>query len=416
MSARRSAPTVVEHREIASARRRMGCALITIALVSAPCMSSAQARPTGTSSREHWQLSPKPPLSIGGADGSGPTEFAGIVGVVRMRDGRIVVADDGSTELRMFAPNGRYLETIARKGSGPGEMQGVSALFYSSDSLYARDSYGGAHVFTSSGAYARSIRFLVGSRRGFGSSPKGVMARGALVGAFGVWDPRGRTVGTQRAEIRRLAGDGVVVSVLAKSAAWVAYQTPAGRSGALGFSPSLELVAFPREACYAQTASFIITCVDSLGTTTRTIRDSARPRAVTDSMQRAWRFASSGRLPDGGSRYTGSLREHRERSARETVFADKLPVIGRLLAAQTGDLWVSEYQPSDGIPSRTGEAPGAPAGATTWRIYAPNNVVRATLITPARFRVFDAGDGWVLGVARDADDIERVELWTVKAR
>lgn len=242
------------------------------------------------------------------------------------------------------------------------------------------------------------------------------MANGALVGDYPIRDPSAPSTGARGAEIRRLAGDARGVRVLAKSTAGVTYRTPSGRSASLGFSPSLELVAFQREACFAFTAAFLITCVDSLGKTTRTVRDNARPRAVTDSMQRAWRFASSGRLPDGGSRYTGSLREHRERSARETVFADKLPVIGRLLAAQTGDLWISEYQPSDGIPSGTGEAPGAPAGATTWRIYAPNNVLRATLITPARFRVFDAGDGWVLGVSRDADDIERVELWTVQAR
>lgn len=398
--------------------QRRSCLRVTLialmgVLASTPHHLLAQSTRGAALASKRWDLSSKPTLSIGGVDGVGPTEFAGVVGVVRLANGRIVVADAGSTELRIFGTDGRHIETVGRKGSGPGEMQGVDGLFYSSDSLYVRDSFGGAHVFASSGAYARSIRFMVGARKGFGASPKGVMANGALVGAFARWDPRALTVGTQRAEIRRLAGDGVGVRKIAESATYVRYRLANGRSGSMGFSPSLELVAFPREACFAHTAVFVITCVDSLGATTRTIRDAVRARAVSDSMKRAWRLASSGRLPDGGSRYAGSLREHRERVAREALFAEKLPVIGRLLASQTGDLWVSEYQPSDGIASGTGDAPGVPAGATTWRVYSPRNALRAMVVTPARFRVFDAGDGWVLGVSRDADDIEWVEMWKV---
>ncbi len=385
-------------------------------LLTAPRDVMAQKSERAAPPPPRWQLAPRPALSIGGADGVGPTEFSGIGGVVRVSDGRIVVADAGSTQLRIFGADGRFANTIARNGSGPGEMRGVDGLFYSSDSLYARDSFGGVHVFTSSATYARSVRFVVGPGRSFGVHPQGVMAAGALVGLRSARDVRTSSDGVQLGEIRRLAGDGVGVRVLAQSPSDIRYRLASGRSGSLGFSPSLVLVAFPREACFAHTAAFVITCVDSLGAGTRTLRDVARPRAVSDSMKRAWRDAMSGKLPDGGSRYVGSLREHREQVAKEARFADRLPVIGRLLAAQTGDLWVSEYQPSDGILSGTGDAPGSPAGPTTWRIYSPTNVLRATLVTPARFRVFDAGDGWVLGVSRDEDDIERVELWTVQAR
>lgn len=362
-----------------------------------------------------WRLAATPSIAIGGENGVGPTEFAGVAGVVRLPNGRIVVADAGTTQLRVFGPEGRYVETIARRGLGPGEMRGVDGLFYSSDSLYARDSFGGVHVFSSTGAYARSVRFVLGGRRAFGVSAQGVMANSALIGVRSARDPRARRAGTDSAEIRRLSGNGVGVNILVRSPAYVTYRLADGRTGVTAFSPSLELVAFPREACFAYTAQFVISCVDSVGMPTRTIRAVARPRAVTDAMTRAWRDASSGRLPDGSSRYVGSLREHRERVARDAGIAERLPVIGRLLAAQTGDLWVSDYQPSDGIPSGTGDAPGAPAGATTWRIFSPANALRATLVTPPGFRVFDEGAGWVLGVARDEDDLETVELWRIEA-
>lgn len=388
----------------------VGTVVLTRSELSAQTMG--RTAPVGI----RWRLASTPTVAIGAPDGTGPTEFAGVAGVVRLADGRIVVADAGSTQLRIFGADGRFLETIGRKGSGPGEMHGVDGLFYSSDSLYVRDSFGGAHVFSGSGAYARSMRFVVGSGKGFGVHPVGVMANSGLVGSRPVREAHPSREGTTRAEIRRLAGDGVSVRVLAQSPSHVSYRLASGRTDRLGFSPALALVAFPREACFAYTETFVITCVDSLGAPTRTIRDTARPRAVSDSMKRAWQFAMSGSRPGGGSRFVGALREHRERVAREAQFADKLPVIGRLLAAQTGDLWVSEYQPSDGIVSGTGDAPGAPSGPTTWRIFSPKNALRATLVTPARFRVFDAGDGWALGVSRDAEDIETVEMWRIEAR
>jgi len=216
-------------------------------------------------------------------------------------------------------------------------------------------------------------------------------------------------------EVRRLAGDGTSLRVLGTSASTSTYRSGSSqRVTERAFSPRVVVAAFPREVCYAHTAVFSVRCVDTLGANTRLVVGRRAARTVTDSMVRAWRDAMSGKLPSGGSRYVGSLRVHRERVAREAEVMRALPAIGRLLAAGTGDLWISGYQPSDGIPSGTGAAPGVPAGTTEWTVYGPTGAPKATLRTPARFRVLHAGDGWLLGVARDEDDVERVELWRIQ--
>lgn len=112
-----------------------------------------------------------------------------------------------------------------------------------------------------------------------------------------------------------------------------------------------------------------------------------------------------------------ALRAHRERVARTSEFMPTLPLISRLLAARTGELWVADFQPSDGILSLAASALGyAPAGPTRWNIFSRDSEWLGTLTLPPRFLLADAGRDWVAGVARDDDDVERVEVWKVERR
>ncbi len=52
-------------------------------------------------SRLGWRIGPKPSVSIGVADGEEPYLFNGAVSGARLPDGRIVVADGSSRELRI---------------------------------------------------------------------------------------------------------------------------------------------------------------------------------------------------------------------------------------------------------------------------------------------------------------------------
>jgi hypothetical protein len=77
---------------------------------------------------EGWALSARPVLVVGGSESDSAAALYGVAGAVRLADGRIVVADRGANGLRIYSSRGEHLLTSGRKGSGPGEFDGVDAL------------------------------------------------------------------------------------------------------------------------------------------------------------------------------------------------------------------------------------------------------------------------------------------------
>src|SRR5690554_4378969 len=75
-------------------------------------------------------------LLLGAVDG-GPEEFGSIRSVLADADGNIYVADEVAQEIRVFAPDGRHVRTIGRKGAGPGEFAGLYGLAWLDDEALA---------------------------------------------------------------------------------------------------------------------------------------------------------------------------------------------------------------------------------------------------------------------------------------
>jgi hypothetical protein len=105
------------------------------------------------------------------------------------------------------------------------------------------------------------------------------------------------------------------------------------------------------------------------------------------------------------------LRAHRERIAAATQFTQAYPVISQLLLARTGELWVRRYATEDGF---TRSRWRANAVASEWSVYDRSGRWLADCVLPARFAPGDMGEDWVIGVSRDADDVERVSLYRLQ--
>jgi hypothetical protein len=134
-------------------------------------------------------------------------------------------------------------------------------------------------------------------------------------------------------------------------------------------------------------------------------------RHVTDSAKRALRAAIAGRRPDGTSRWAGSLGAHRERQAAHKQFVRNYPVFSQLILARSGELWVRAFAIEDAIPFRQTRQNKAPSD---WSIYDAEGRWLADCRLPARFTPHDIGADYVLGVASDEDDVERVVLWALR--
>ena len=85
-------------------------------------------------------VAPNPTLTIGDAIGEPGHELYRVFGSSRLADGRIVVANQGSSELRYFAADGRYLMSLGREGEGPAEFRELRQIVrHVGDSLLAWD-------------------------------------------------------------------------------------------------------------------------------------------------------------------------------------------------------------------------------------------------------------------------------------
>ena len=73
--------------------------------------------------KEVWTLSDLPFLEIGVREGEEPYQLHRAQSSVLLGDGRIVVANAGSQELRFFDSEGLYLSAVGGDGEGPGEFR-----------------------------------------------------------------------------------------------------------------------------------------------------------------------------------------------------------------------------------------------------------------------------------------------------
>jgi hypothetical protein len=84
---------------------------------------------------------------------------------------------------------------------------------------------------------------------------------------------------------------------------------------------------------------------------------------------------------------------------------------GRWLRSRTGELWVRTYVSEDGFRASVWPTNAVPSD---WSIYDRQGRWVADCRLPARFSPVDVGADYVLGVSRDADDVERVSLWNLQ--
>jgi len=73
-----------------------------------------------------WAVAPEPILSIGTLEGEWTDQLYGVREAMRLPDGRIVIGNAGTEEIRIYGPDGSFLNVFGGDGEGPGEFQGLS--------------------------------------------------------------------------------------------------------------------------------------------------------------------------------------------------------------------------------------------------------------------------------------------------
>ncbi len=95
---------------------------------------------------EEWRVASEPDLVLGSLEGAGGTDFVRVRDILVLPDGGLLVADDGTDELRSFAPDGTNPRLWARFGDGPGEVQSPRMLRRLAGDSIALFDWGSARV------------------------------------------------------------------------------------------------------------------------------------------------------------------------------------------------------------------------------------------------------------------------------
>jgi hypothetical protein len=341
-------------------------------------------------------------LRLGTADGDPNQEFGRIRGVVRLSDGRIVVADGAAQEIRYFGPAGGFLMKAGGSGGGPGEF-GVlwSIARTSGDSILAWDWRNRRlTIFAPDGRLAREIH--VGS-----SLPGGTLD---LLGRFQdgsilitrtiAADPTKSGIQRSTLEFLRLAPTGAGVETLARVPGrefevtlgppprWSTLEIPYGRASYGAITQDRFFVG--------RNDRFEIQERALDGRVVRTIRHPPGERAISRAEVAELEAAV---LAHGNP--TPRRRENIERLFRDVPRPAIRPAFGALLTDPDGNLWVAEWVSEFAPPSQTPKR---------WFVFGRDGSLRAQVSMPPRLRPREIGRDYVLGTTVDDLDVESVEL------
>ena len=366
-----------------------------VAIVENPALASAALA--------EWALDSTPVIDIGALEGGEGETLFRVAGALRLGDGRLVVANGGTSQLFYYRPDGTLERTVGRKGGGPGEFQMMAGLVrLAGDSVLVMDLQARrADVIDPSGAFVRD--FTPGGVNTF-ASVMGRLSDGRWIGTGGfILGPDEIKDGLQRSDMAfvAFAPDGApddTIAVVPGSERYLKLQRsgnrfmamlrprPFGRSTQSAVSGDALWVGTQDEPEVRQYAAD--------GRLTRIVRTGGELKPVTDEQVAAF-----------VDEQVASLAPDQERSARED-YADMsmpktMPPYASMMVDADGNLWLED---TDDYMT--------PAGG--WTVYDSDGRAIARIRLPEHLRVYDIGQDYVLGRESDDLDVEHVRMYRLR--
>jgi len=382
----------------------------TFAVRDSAGVSVAESTAAAWESGEGWRVTAEPVLDIGAVEGEPAYQLFNVRGATRLSDGRIVVADGGSSTLRWYDARGRFLFERGGEGGGPDEFQRLRAASFLrlggdtvavvADERVARFDGAGERsdvlpegldrmnatacladgTWVALGSAGWSIEETMVSGEARDSFPLILLRPGATA-----LDTLGRFPGAFRSlNIERAGGE--VVSMTIRGAA---------------FAGGTRLTANGSELLVGPADAHVLYGFAPEGILRRIVRWVGPDLTITEEDRAAWverMIAARAAAPGNPLRDDpAALR----RSVEATAFPPTRPAYEALRAGPTGHLWV-----------QLDAEPGAERERHL--VFEPDGRLLGTLTLPERFRTLDVGADYVLGVWRDQLDVEHVRLYMLE--
>ena len=365
---------------------------------------------------EEWQVEASTTTRIGVVEGESAYQFHRIAFAGRMSDGRIVVANGGTSEIRWFDASGDYQSTLGRQGQGPGEFETLgSVLLTPSDTLIVHDPRNQRVTWIApNGALAReelAAGLSSGAVTVLGSTAPGTLALAISAPTYDVSHPDVSYTRDTLSVVRiGAAGVDSLLRVAGQEGAlWVRYAD--GRPAAmqqmgLPFAHPLLVGGSGAHLLIGRSEAQQLEILDSNAVLRRIARRLDEPvRLLTDQDRAAYVSRAVEAAHARGQANTTALEKGLADLLAVVPEGHTMPSFDRLLVDMEGRIWMRDY-----TPQRTVDLD------RTWTVYQPDGHIRSRVAVPASITVMHAGRGYVTGVARDSLDVEYVVVHAIKER
>ena len=347
------------------------------------------ARPP-TDSRLSWRIDPEPSVSIGVLEGSEPHMLFNVSDAARLTDGRIVVVNRGTTELRVFDARGTYLDTWGGKGEGPGEfddifhiepLPGDSVLVWA---LMEPD----VAVFGPDGNFARSFP----ARRRLSDQPYDfILPMAATSDGWILAVQNQGFVTTDSVAVELWDMDGVFQFALGTYPAAERYRTEASNYP-VTFGRRLAAETWRDMIVVSPTDHYEFRAFAKDGSLARIMRRDHLPIPPTGAHIEAYIEQQVSRLPEA----LVEVRESERKHFQSVPVAEHLPAFDTVMADARDHLWVKEYA-----------VPGDPL----WTVFDPEGRVLGFVETPRGLEIYEIGEDYILGRVASELGVESVQVW-----
>lgn len=415
-----------------SARAKLGNALFPFTIVSATagCEAAPQSqlasqrqvedsagivvvenRSPAPDSRLEWQVGLD--ISIGTVEGGDDFQLYRVDDALKLRDGRIVVANGGAHQLLVFDGGGNYLTAWGQRGEGPGDFgseygsdgltppQTLWLAAWPGDSLaICHGTYTGGHhllaVWDTQGNHGRTVNLARGD---VFSVCRDVSANGSILSSHplsSVFPTPDESMGLSlhRAdhEFLAVAGDGSTTISLGSHpgsetmGVWKEYPFLLMD---LPFQKSLVWAAWGELLIVAPTDRYEIRAYRTDGSLARIVRREHDARSPTQEDLDNYR---SERMDRGaGSNSVAAL--------EAMPLPESFPAISAIEVDLLGNLWVREYN----LPGEEDRA--------LWTVFDPEGLVLGFVETPPDLIIYEIGEDYMLGKVTDELGVEYVQVW-----
>jgi hypothetical protein len=386
-----------------------------------------------------WTVDAEPELVIGQVAGEAEYLFGEVRGAVRLDHGSVVVIDNQARELRWFDRSGAFVRAVGRPGGGPAEFPSSAWQLQrcGRDRLYAHDLWGRRIVvWDTTGVFQRSFELVEPSRPGRGPYNHTCRPDGGFVAIGWGYDqiappaiPEGKEAVTYRQQSAVWALDslGALERDLGNflSSERIGHRNgsgphPFGRAAKFAADPdriflgsgeglAVGVYRIGASDSAAQVADAAANARAASGQEASEAAGAAAtvPAAVPDEI---WRARATGLAIDDAllaayaAADTSVVRDQRSRRwvlEGEVELPPELPGYTELRVSPDGHLWTKRFVPPWERVER-------------WGVFAPDGVFLGDVEFPANLWVTDIGDEYVVGVAKDELDVERVQVHRIR--